>query len=269
MPELPDVEAIRLNMEPDVVGRIFSGVTLNWPRAVRHPSPGEFQEALPGAEVQALRRRAKYLLFDLDRGDTLIVHLRMTGSLRVVPEVEAMNRFTRTIFHFDNGRELRFVDPRKLGALWLVEDAESVVGGLGPEPLESAFTPEVLARALDGRVAPIKALLCDQGLIAGIGNIYADEILFDARVNPLRPGQGLSKGEIEGLHTSIRDILTRGIQSLRGLLPIDGPPTEELGMEVILLPRTGDSPCSVCATPIQRIKVRGRGTYFCPRCQPM
>ena len=121
MPELPDVEAMRLTIEPDVVGRTFAGVTLNWPRAVRHPSPGEFQEGLVGAEVKALRRRAKYFLFDLDVEETLIIHLRMTGSLRVTPMVEPLHRYTQTIFHFAGGRDLRFVDPRKFGAMWLVK----------------------------------------------------------------------------------------------------------------------------------------------------
>ena len=268
MPELPDVEVIRLNIAPDVVGRSFTGVTLNWPRAVRHPSPGEFQEALPGARVLELRRRAKYFLFNLDRNDSLIIHLRMTGSLRVVPEAESMNRFTQTILHLDDGRQLRFVDPRKLGSLWLVDDTELVIGGLGPEPLEPTFTPDVLAGALEGRRAPVKALLCDQDLIAGIGNIYADEILFDAGVHPLRPGESLSKGEIGALYDSIQGVLTEAVQKLKELMPIDGPPTEELGTEVIRMPRANDARCSACASPVQRVRVRGRGTYFCPRCQP-
>ncbi|MCH8087048.1 MAG: bifunctional DNA-formamidopyrimidine glycosylase/DNA-(apurinic or apyrimidinic site) lyase [Chloroflexi bacterium] len=268
MPELPDVEAMRLTIEPDVVGRTFAGVTLNWPRAVRHPSPGEFQEGLVGAEVTGLRRRAKYFLFDLDVDETLIIHLRMTGSLRVTPAVEPLHRYTQTIFHFADGQDLRFVDPRKFGAMWLVGDTESVLGGLGPEPLESSFTSEVLARILAKRVAPVKALLLEQELIAGIGNIYADDILFDAKVHPLRPGKEVSGPKVEAIHGAIQSILARAIETLMAGLPKDAPPTEALGMEIFMMPRESGAPCPQCGHGIERIKVRGRGTYFCPQCQP-
>ena len=269
MPEPPDVEAIRLNIEPDIVGRIFTHVTLNWPRAVQIPSPGEFQEALPGSKVAELRRRAKYFLFGLDTGDSLVVHLGMTGSLRVVPKSKSLHRFTQTIFELDDGRQLRFVDPRKLGRMWLVEEVNTVIGGLGPEPLESSFTPNVLSEVLKNRAAPIKALLCDQSLIAGIGNIYADEILFHAQVHPLKTGNQLSETEIGMIHSSIQKILCEAIENVKAVLPEDAPPTEELGMEVICVPRNNSQACSVCSSPIQRTVVRGRGTYFCAECQPL
>lgn len=267
MPELPDVEAMRRNIEPDLVGRIFSGVTLNWPNAVKEPSAGEFQEALPGATIKGIGRRAKYFIFDLDGEETLIVHLRMTGSLRVVPDEEEMNRFTQTIFQLDNERQLRFVDPRKFGAMWLVADVDPVLGRLGPEPLEEGFTPDILAEKLSGKGAPIKALLLEQELIAGIGNIYADDILFESSIHPLRRGKDLKGRELEAVHGSIRKILSDAIEKLSVNLPVDAPPTEELGAEVIIVPRTAGEGCSRCGTPVQRIVVRGRGTYFCPQCQ--
>lgn len=269
MPELPDVEVIRLNIQPDIVGRIFTHVALNWPGSVRSPSPGEFQEALLGSKVADLRRRAKYFLFELNTGESLIVHLGMTGSLRLTPAREDMHRFTQTVFELDDGRHLRYVDPRKLGRMWLVEDVSTVIGGLGPEPLEPPFTPLVLSGILKNRTASIKALLCDQGLIAGIGNIYADEILFDAKVHPLKTGNQLSEGEIGALHSSIQKILSEAIDNLKDMLPEDAPPTEEAGMEVIRVPRNNGQACSVCSSPIQRTVVRGRGTYFCSNCQPL
>ena len=267
MPELPDVEAMRRKIEPDLVGRVFTSVTLNWPNAVKEPSAGEFQEALPGAKIEGIGRRAKYFLFHLDGEDTLLVHLRMTGSLRVVPDNEEMNRYTQTVFQLDNRRQLRFVDPRKFGAMWLVSNVDSVVGKLGPEPLEESFRPNVLAEILAGRSAPMKALLLEQNLIAGIGNIYADDILFDTGIHPMKSGKDLEEREIEAVHGSIRKILSEAIEKLSVDLPPDVPPTEALGNEVFIVPRTAGESCSRCSTQIQRIVVRGRGTYFCPRCQ--
>ncbi|MEE9247562.1 MAG: zinc finger domain-containing protein, partial [Dehalococcoidia bacterium] len=180
---------------------------------------------------------------------------------------EPLHRYTQTIFHFADGQDLRFVDPRKFGAMWLVGDTESVLGGLGPEPLEPSFTPGALARILAKRGAPMKALLLEQELIAGIGNIYADDILFDAGIHPLKPGRSLARPQITLLRNSIQGILRGAIEKLSRQIPVDAPPTEELGMEVIRVPREGGAPCPECGHGIERIKVRGRGTYFCPQCQ--
>lgn len=267
MPELPDVEVMSRVVRPGVKGRTFSGVTLNWPKAVKAPSAGEFQEGLMGAVVEDVGRRAKYFLFQLRDTRTLIVHLRMTGSLRVVASKEEMHRYTQTVFHFKDGYDMRFVDPRKFGAVWLVDDAESVVGGLGPEPLEPSFTVEVLGKILEGRGTAIKPLLMDQKRIAGIGNIYADDILFRSGVHPMTRARDVGVEKVESIHESIVWVLSRAIDILERNMPVDAPPTEDLGPMIFLVPREKGVGCPRCSGEIERMVVGGRGTYFCRRCQ--
>lgn len=271
MPELPDVEAVRRYlMAQGLVDRAIEGVELLWPRAVRAPSQEEFGEQISGRRVGGVRRRAKYLVLDLSGhpGRKLILHLRMTGSLRLVRSGMERPPHTRNVLLLDGGDELCFVDPRKLGAIWLVGDEEEVLAGLGPEPLDPAFTPEVLAQRLSGRSAPIKALLCDQAVVAGIGNIYADEVLFVARMHPLTPGRLTSSRKARQLHQAIVTRLTEAVEQLAPLVPGGGPPTESgEGKELLLVPRSEGAPCARCGAPIRRIPVRGRSSYFCPRCQ--
>ena len=269
MPELPDVEAIRCYLASEgLVGRSFTGATLLWPRAVKAPATEDFLPTLKGRRIEKLGRRAKFLLFHLDEGLSLIVHLRMTGSLMVEPAFSPRHPMTRNLFALDDGRELRFVDPRKLGMLWLVEEPSQILGGLGPEPLEQGFTPAVLARQLEGRNAPIKALLCEQSVVAGLGNIYADEVLFAASVHPLRKATMMSSSDVEGLHKAIVEVLAKATETMSRLMPMGGPPTESVeGQQILMLPRTKGSACPGCAGLLERVSVRGRSTYFCSRCQ--
>ena len=174
----------------------------------------------------------------------------------------------RNVLLLDDGRELRFLDQRKLGMLWLVNDLEPLLQGLGTEPLEDGFTLELLQQRLDGRNAPIKALLCDQTVVAGIGNIYADEVLFAARIHPLKPAVHLSAEEIRGMHHAIRTVLAEAVEKLAGSMPFGGPPTEsEEGSHHLRVPREKDTPCTLCGEMIDRVRVRGRSTYYCPACQ--
>jgi formamidopyrimidine-DNA glycosylase len=222
-----------------------------------------------GQAVMAVGRRGKYLLFYLSGSEVLILHLRMSGSLIFQPTSTPLTRHTRTVFILDDGTELRFVDPRKLGVMWLVEDEAEVVGKLGPEPLEADFTPGMLRQRLSGRKASIKALLCDQTFIAGIGNMYADEILFDARIHPLRKGNGLSQWELERLCHAVGDVLRSAIRGGGASISNYQRPDGSLGhaqFSFRVAHRRGE-PCPACGTPIKRIVVRNRGTYFCPRCQ--
>ena len=269
MPELPDVEAVRRHLvSQGLVDRRITAVDLLWPRAVRSPSPEDFAAGVVGRRIEDIRRRAKYLIFDLDGspGLTLVLHLRMTGSI-VVQRAGERHRYTRNVLVLDRGEELCFVDPRKLGAMWLVGDEEEALGRLGPEPLEDGFTPGVLARRLSRR-APVKALLCDQSIIAGIGNIYADEVLFAASIHPLKPGRDLSKGRNRRLHGAIVSRLSDAVERMAPLAGAQGPATEsEAGIETLLVPRTEGAPCSRCGASIERVVVRGRSSYFCPRCQ--
>ena len=269
MPELPDVEAVRRHLVArGLEGRTVTGATILWARAVRTHSVEDFVLGITGRLIQELGRRAKFLLFRLDDSHTLIAHLRMTGSLLVEPASEPRHSMTRNYFSLDDGRELRFVDPRKLGMLWLVEDEAQVLSGLGPEPLEPSFTPQVLKEQLNGRRAPIKALLCEQSLIAGIGNIYADEVLFAAAINPLRLASDLTVSQIEKMHHAIIDVLAQAVERLAPMVPTGKPPTESPeGLWGLQVPREAGEPCRRCSSLIQRVPVRGRSTYFCPRCQ--
>ncbi len=219
------------------------------------------------------RRRGKYLLLGLDDGHTLIVHLRMTGDLRVCPREEATarppDRHTHVVFRLDRGDELRFRDPRKFGRMWLVEDPDRVVGHLGPEPLDPRLRAEELARRLAGRRATIKALLLDQRILAGIGNIYADEALHRAGIDPRRPGGSLDADQVAALLQAIRTVLAEAIQargsSLRDYTPPDGSAGTYQEQHRVF--RRDGQPCPVCGTPIQRTVLVQRSTYFCPTCQ--
>ena len=271
MPELPDVEAVRRYLvSRGLVGRTISGAALLWPRAIREPSPEEFRANISGRRIGEVRRRGKYLVLSLDGlpPRTLVLHLGMTGSLIVQPSGEDRPRHTRNILLLQDDLEVCFVDPRKLGSMRVVADEGRLFDGLGPEPLDPAFTSDVLGERLSGRSAPIKALLCDQAVVAGIGNIYADEVLFVAGIHPLKAGGGLSDGEIGRLHEAIRRRLAEAVEALAPLAPQGGPPTEsEPGLEQLLVPRSEGEPCSRCGRPIRRRTVRGRSSYFCSNDQ--
>jgi len=271
MPELPEVETIKNELLPHIVGRQVTGVTLFWEGIVRQPSVKEFYSRLIGQRLTGLARRGKYLIFSLTSTKVLIVHLRMTGSLLVGRNSSEPPKYTRAIIHLDEGINIFFRDPRKFGVMRLVEDASIIVGKLGPEPLEAGLTPQVLAQRLANRTAPIKALLSDQTFIAGIGNMYADEALFAARIHPLRRGGSLSPEGVERLHQAIRQILWSAIGNKGASVENYFRPDGTLGtahFQFQVAHRLGGKLCPVCGTPIERIVVRNRGTYFCPKCQP-
>ena len=269
MPELPEVETIKNELLPHVVGQCITGVTLFWDGIVRQPSVEEFCSRLIGQRIVGLSRRGKYLIFNLTSSKALILHLKMTGSLLLAsaePE-----KFVRAIIHLDNETGLYFRDPRKLGRMWLAEEASSIMGKLGPEPLEADFTPEILAQRLHGRSAPIKAVLCDQSFVAGIGNMYADEALFATKIHPLRSGKSLSRDEVEHLHSAIQRVLWAAIGNKGASVDTYFRPGGELGtahFQFQVAHRLSGKLCPVCGTPIERIPIRHRGSYFCPKCQP-
>ena len=271
MPELPEVETIKSELLPHIIGCCVSGVTLLWEGIVHQPSVKEFYSCLIGQRLTGLVRRGKYLIFSLSSGEVLIIHLKMTGSLLLGKDSSEPPKHTRAIIHLDRGINIFFRDPRKFGAMWLVKDADSIVGKLGPEPLEAGFTPQVLVQRLANRTAPIKALLSDQTFIAGIGNMYADEALFAAGIHPLRAGGSLSAEEIEGLHRAIQQVLWSAIGNKGASVENYFRPDGTLGtahFQFQVAHCLGGKLCPVCGTPIERIPIRHRGTYFCPRCQP-
>jgi len=271
MPELPEVETVKNELLPYIAGRCVTGVTLFWEGIVRQPSAREFCSRLIGQRITGIARYGKYLVVGLSSDDLLIIHLKMTGSLIIGQDSSEPPKHTRAIIHLDKDTDIFFRDPRKFGLMRLAKDKDSIVGKLGPEPLEADFTPQLLAQRLAKRKAPIKALLCDQGFIAGIGNMYADEALFAAKIHPLRLGESLSQDEIERLHGAIRRILWSAIGNKGASTDTYFRPDGTRGtahFEFKVAHGRGKS-CPNCGTPIERIVVRNRGTYFCPECQPI
>ena len=271
MPELPEVETVKNELIPHIVGRKLTGVTLFWNGIVKQPSVEDFRSRLIGQKITGVARHGKYLIITLTGDDLLIVHLKMSGSLLIGLDSTEPPKYTRAIIHLDKGTNIFFRDPRKFGAMWLVGDKNTIVGKLGPEPLEADFTPQVLAQRLKNRTAPIKALLCDQSVIAGIGNMYADEALFAARIHPLRLGGSLSPEEVKRLHQAIQQVLWSAINNKGASVDTYFRPDGTLGtahFQFQVAHRLGGKLCPVCGTPIERITVRNRGTYFCPKCQP-
>ncbi len=272
MPELPEVETIRRDLLPLVCGRTVTQawVSPNAPRLVQLMPPDEFCRALPGRRIENIKRRGKYLLFRLDGGLTWAVHLRMTGRLlHCEGGCPDDDPYLRAAFRLDDGSWLCFTDLRKFGTMWLVDDEALVVSKLGPEPLSEDFTPAYLHGLLKRRSAPVKAVLLDQAAVAGIGNIYADEALFAARINPGRAANTLSKPAAVRLHAAIRDVLHEALgdrgSSFRDY--VDGRGNEgSHHLKVKVFRRTGQ-PCYECGTEVHRIRLGGRSTHFCPKCQ--
>ena len=272
MPELPEVETIRRDLLPLVQGRTINKVhiTRNTPKLIQSPQKiGDFRKGLLKNRIVDVRRRGKYLLLDLSDGRTWIVHFRMTGALLYRQSGGKGARFLRASFRLDNNSWLDYIDLRKLGMMWLVKNAESVIGKLGPEPLSNKFSPKDLGAALSKRKASVKSVLLDQAVVAGIGNIYADEALFLATINPQRPSQSLGATEVRKLHSSIRCVLMEALgdggSSFSDYVHINGDIGQHQ-LHVRVFRRT-NKPCLNCKTLIKRLKVNGRSTHFCPNCQ--
>ena len=264
MPELPEVETVVRGLQTPLVGRTFTGVTVLWPNSIRTSIP-ELIARLPGQRIEALDRRGKYLRFQLSGGDTLFLHLKMSGDLLVEPATETLDPHVRTIFDLDNGHQLRFKDMRKFGRVYLVQNPDQVVGDLGPEPLADDFTPADFAACFQRRSGRLKPLLLNQNFIAGIGNIYGDESCFLAGIHPARQVNTLAPDELEKLYHAIREVLNKGIifkgASLDAIYR-----GGEFQNHFQVYGRT-DEPCLRCGTPIVRIVLGGRSTHYCPNCQ--
>ena len=270
MPELPEVEYVALQLRTALIRRKIVGAEVLWAGAIASPAVPDFVARIAGQRVTGIGRRAKSLLIELSGGDVLVVHRRMTGNL-ILTSATTDVPYTRVRFALDGGRQLAFSDPRKFGRLWLLRGAEltEFFADLGPEPLDAAFTDEVLAARLAGHRRAIKALLLDQAIVAGLGNIYADEALYQARIHPLRPGAALTAADVAALRAAIQSVLMTGIEHggttigrHRDLYDEAGTNREHLHV----YQHTGQ-PCGRCGTPITRIVVAQRGTHYCPSCQ--
>ena len=264
MPELAEVETIVRGLRGPLVGRTFTGVMVTWPNSIKTPIP-ELKSRLPGQCIQAITRRGKYLQFHLSGGDTLFIHLKMSGDLLVEPTDEPPHRHVRTIFDLDNNHQLRFKDTRKFGRVYLVDDPNMVVGKLGPEPLADDFSVEDFKALFQRRKGRLKPLLLNQTFIAGIGNIYGDESCFIAKIDPRRLANTLSAAELEKLYHAIRQALNAGITH-KGASLDEVYRGGEFQNHFQVYGRTGE-PCLNCGAAIQRIVLGGRSTHFCSRCQ--
>jgi len=274
MPELPEVETVARGLAANITGDTIESSRVLRHESIAHPGVRAFGRAIAGRRVLGAGRRGKYVLVELSGGATLVVHLRMSGRLLIKAQGAAPDRFARVCFGLGSGRELHFEDMRVFGRLWLVapdEDLESVVGGLaglGVEPLDG-LAPGYLQAAFAGKNQPVKSALLDQRIVAGIGNIYADESLFLAGINPTRRAGGLSKAEIARLCATICDVLRtaieRGGSSMRDYQNALGVNGNYLH-EAWVYGRKGE-PCRACRATIEQVRLAGRSTHFCPSCQ--
>lgn len=269
MPELPEVETIVRALRQPLLGRAILEVRSDWPRHVGEPGLAELQERIRGLHIVAISRRGKYLRFDLGKRECLLIHLKMSGQLMVVSADSPSDKHVHTVFALDNGDELRFRDIRKFGRIYLVRDPEVILGKLGPEPLSSSFSAEILFQRLQKRRRMLKPLLLDQTFIAGIGNIYADEALYHARLHPKRYSHTLSASEADALFTGIRKALQLGLDhdgaSIDNYRKPDGS-QGEMQDEFVAYGREGE-PCHRCNGDMVRIVLGARSTYYCPDCQ--
>ncbi|HVA91390.1 MAG TPA: bifunctional DNA-formamidopyrimidine glycosylase/DNA-(apurinic or apyrimidinic site) lyase [Chloroflexota bacterium] len=274
MPELPEVQSVVDELAARLPGRSFTGGSeLLWAPVVGHPHGADFSERLDGRVVRGVRRRAKYIIIDLDAGQVLVVHLRMTGRLHFAAPDEAPDRHLRARLPLDDGTELRFADMRKFGRLYLGTEAEvgavTALGSLGPEPLEGTFTTAVLGARLAGKRGPIKSALLDQSVLSGLGNIYADEALFRAGIAPRRAAGSLNEEELAALRAGIvatlSEAVERGGTSFQNYLSVAG--RKGGNMPNLRVFRRDGEPCLRCETVLERTVVGGRGTHWCPGCQ--
>jgi formamidopyrimidine-DNA glycosylase len=274
MPELPEVETIRAHLAPRLVGRRLERVEIADPRLTRPEPPDRVAAALEGEEIRAVGRRGKYLVVEFVSGRHLLIHLRMTGNVEH-PARGGLDAdpYRRAVVRLDDGSDVAYRDVRRFGTWELLEpgelDAYFAARRLGGEPLERPFTVGALAKAFAGRRAPVKAALLDQRAAAGIGNIYADEALWRARIHPLRPAGGLDREELAALRNGIRHALRMGIARQGATLRDYRDPNGARGRmqdEFRVYGRAGE-PCHRCGTPVEKIRAAGRGTWFCPSCQ--
>jgi formamidopyrimidine-DNA glycosylase len=271
MPELPEVETVVRSLRPLLVGHTIRDMWYDWPRTLQSPSPDMFIARVRGQKVHAVTRRAKYIILHLDH-DFLLIHLKMTGRLYVLDAGAAApdDRWVHVRFQLDEGKQLCFSDSRKFGRVYLATQLDEIVNGLGPEPLEPDFTPEMFFQRLVSRDKALKSLLLDQTFVAGVGNIYADEALFRSGLHPLRRSHTLGRDEAYRLYEAVRDALNAGIShegaSINWYRKPDGTQGDSQN-HFYVYGRDGQ-PCYTCQTTIAKMRVGQRGTHFCPQCQP-
>jgi formamidopyrimidine-DNA glycosylase len=273
VPELPEVETVRRRLEPVLVGRRFVRVEIADPRLTRPLDPADVARELEGERVTEVDRRGKYLIVRFESGRALLVHLRMTGSLRHAPRGTLQDDpHRRAVVNLDDGSDVGYRDVRRFGTWLLLEPSEVdtyIDARVGAEPLADAYKAKHLAERLAGRRAPIKAALLDQRTVAGVGNIYADEALWRARVHPLTPANELTPEQVKAVHKGVRAALQAGVRrqgsTLRDYQLPDG--SSGSAQDRFKVYGRAGRPCERCGTPIDKIRAAGRGTWYCPSCQ--
>ncbi len=273
MPELPEVETIRRVTEPQIKGLTIKNITLNRPEIISYPTADEFKDQIIGQEISAVNRRGKFLIIKLKSGDKIILHLRMTGCLLVTPKNYPLENHTHVIFELSKNKELRFSDTRRFGRFWLIkggeDDTYSSIAKLGIEPFDECLTAEYLQEKFGKRRKAVKECLLDQSTVAGIGNIYSDEILFSAKINPSRAANSLSLGEWERLAKTIPELLIFFIEK-NTITPEEYLETN--GRDYRNTPflkvygREGQ-PCPICGNMLYKSVIGGRSSVFCAKCQ--
>ena len=274
MPELPEVETIRKTLEKLVLEKTIEDITIHWPKIIKQPDDTEhFKQLLIGETIRKMDRRGKFLLFYLD-DHVLVSHLRMEGKYRVVDSKEPVTKHTHVIFHFTDGTDLRYNDVRKFGTMHVFPIGEELndkpLNQLGPDPFQEAYTFEYIFERLQKTSRNIKATLLDQTIIAGLGNIYVDEVLFLSQIHPERKANKLTENEIKLIWTNARIVLEGAVKqggtTIRSYVNGEG----EMGMfqQELYVYGQEKQGCKHCGVEIIKLKVAGRGTHICPTCQP-
>ena len=273
MPELPEVETVKRTLEPLICGTVVKDCRIARPELIHHPTADQYLQSIKGQKIRGLGRRGKYLLINMDSGDTMIVHLRMTGRLLCAVAAQPYLPHTHIVWQLDNGRELRYADVRRFGCIWLQnkgeEDDFSGISRLGLEPFDEGFGAQYLQEKLGKRHITIKQGILDQSVIAGLGNIYADEVLYAAAICPTRYTDELTMPEWQKLTEVVCPILEASI-ARRGTTfsdYLDGEGHKGGNMPYLQAYHRAGQTCNRCGGIIERIKVAGRSTFYCPDCQ--
>ena len=272
MPELPEVETVKENLKKRLINTKINDVKVLYNNIIAYPDTNTFEKTLKNKKVKDITRRGKFIIFDLE-DYYLLSHLRMEGKYFIKNKNDKINKHEHVIFNLDNNQELRYMDTRKFGKMFLIQkeniDTIGPLKELGLEPFDKKLTPNYLKEKIKNKIIPIKTALLDQSIIAGIGNIYADEILFLAHVNPLKKSNTLKEKELNNIIKSTKEVLNKAIAkggtTIHTYTSVDG--IKGTYQDSLFVHNKEKELCKVCQTQIKKIKVGGRGTYYCPHCQ--
>ena len=274
MPELPEVQSVVDALrKKNIPGRLISGAAVYWAKTIAEPDPADFCRTINGRTIRQINRRGKYILFDLSGGPTLMIHLRMTGRLNWEPRDLPRNKHEHVVLEVGQTHTLRFQDTRKFGRIWLTVAPEKILDRLGPEPLDETFTVERFSAMLQTTNRQIKPLLLDQRFLAGLGNIYVDEALWESGIHPQRTSRSLGVHEVRDLHRAIPHVLGKGLKNLgtslgtgKSNFTLPGRRAGRGADALNVFRRTGRD-CPRCGSSILRIIVAQRSSHICPECQ--